>query len=402
MSTRLWSLLDQVFFSAANFVLVVCFARYYSDVEVSGYGIGLSIALIIQSTQRSCYVVQNAVLAPHIFRKRARAVLGLHLTAWAWILAVEFVFAAILWALNPGVYAHAIILSTLVCSLIYAQLDFDRIVLAKYGRTHDALAASVLFFVLAILLFFTIQPWHIDFSTTLLLVGGTAAFKIARLATIVGWPDLVLGSRLAKRAMRRYLVSSILGVAGYTGHSHGPLFILGYMAPASHSAAFVALRGLMQPLMVIVRSLDIIDKSLMQSENGKSLPVLREAMLKQMVVYALLSLCALLGSMLLGKFIVGLVYHERYEGFDHLLTGWAWIFSMLAITLPVETVIVKLGRINRYNHLRLLAGVVGMILAFMLCPQMGASGAIYASIGGWLVCVAVATWLIRDVLMAKN
>ncbi|MGE3714616.1 MAG: hypothetical protein AB7F82_08855 [Alphaproteobacteria bacterium] len=401
LGTRIWSLLDQVCFSAANFILVVCFARYYSDIEVSGYGIGLSIALIIQSTQRNCYVVQNAVLAPVIFRRRARAVLGQHMVAWGWILAAELLVFAVLLLVIPGDYAHAIIFSTFVCSLIYAQLDFDRIALAKHDRILDAFYASLVFLALSGALFFLIPLWDIGFNVTMALVGGYALLKIARLVMIVGRPEFSIGRRLAGRAFRKYLASAVLGVVGYSGHSHGPLFILGSVAAPLHSAAFVAMRGLMQPLMVIIRSLDIIDKSLMQAQGDKVPAGLRHAMLRQLAAYAVLCLCAIAASALLGDYVISLVYQDRYSGFDQLLTGWAVMFSLMAITFPIETVIVKLGRLVLVIRRRLLAGAAGRGLAVWRCPLMGARGAIWACIGGTAVGVLCAAWIVRDVIFLR-
>lgn len=399
---RVWSLLDQICFSAANFILVVCLARYYSDVEVAGYGIGLSLALIIQSTQRTCYVVQNAVIAPPIFRKRARAVLGQHMVAWAWILALEALLAALLLWLSPGDYTQAIIISTFVCSLIYAQLDFDRITLTKYGRILDALIASVLFLMLAGCLFFLIPAWGIAYTTTMLLVGGYAALKIARLVMIVGWPDFGLGTRMARRATRNYLGSSVLGVVGATGHNHAPLFILGYLAAPVHSAAFVAMRGLMQPMMVIIRSLDVIDKSLIQAGSSKTGSTLRRILARQMFIYTGFAACAVFGSLLFGEWVIQLVYGHRYDDYIWLITGWSVIFSLMAVTFPMETVIVKQGKLKRYNTLRLVAGAVGLVLAFLLSPVMGAAGAVWAAIGGWITCVACAAWLLRDVIFSSH
>src|SRR4051812_2378090 len=95
LSMRALSLGDQLLFSAANFLLMLMLARYYSDVEVSGFGIGLSIALIVQGTQRTCYIVQNSVLSPGIFRRRSDKVLGQHLIVWAFIIAAEVGISAI-------------------------------------------------------------------------------------------------------------------------------------------------------------------------------------------------------------------------------------------------------------------------------------------------------------------
>jgi O-antigen/teichoic acid export membrane protein len=402
MALRTLSLLDQVLFSAANFVLTLILARYYSDIEVAGYGIGLSIALLIQSTQRTCYVVQNSILSPGIFRNRATKVLGQHLIIWAFILAAEIAISSLLLWLYPDEYHLAILCSTIVCSLIYAQLDFDRIVLIKHEKVIDPFIASAAFLVMNAVLFYAIPKWHIGYLITMSLVGAYAILKIARLILLIGKPDFFWGWRLAMKDLRKYFGSSMLGVAGYAGHSHIPLFILGKVALPIQSAAFTLMRGLTQPLMVIVRSLDVIDKNVFQAGTLNTSQALRAMLFRQLTLYVLLSIGAILGSIFLGKPVLHLIYGEKYIGFSGLLVGWTFIVSMLALIAPVETIIAKLNRINQYNFLRILAGIAGTVLAVFLCKPMGAYGAMLACLGGWIVCLGSAIWLIRDVVFGKQ
>lgn len=393
---RLLSLGDQIFFSVANFILTIILAKYYSDEAVAGYGIGLSIALILQNSLRSCYVVQNSVLAAPIFRKRAPKVLGQHLIMWSVILSIEFIVCLALLFLHPSPLYESMIFGTLICSLIYAQLDFDRIVLIKHDKVIDPFLASFAFALLIGALFFVIPRFDIPFEWTMGLIATYAGFKMIRLFFLVGAPDFFWGWRLMKRDMKKNLPASLLGVAGFSGYNHIPLMILSHVAAPIHAAVFVALRGLMQPIQVVIRSLDVIDKNI-ASGNGKTHAALRHTLFRQMIIYAGLSITSILGALLLGPLIIHIVYGEKYENFNFVLTGWAIIFSFLAVTYPLETVIVKLNRLTIYNTWRLLAGATGLLLAAILCPTMGVAGAMIACLSGWIVSMLSTIWVIRDV-----
>jgi O-antigen/teichoic acid export membrane protein len=396
---RLLSLLDQILFSAGNFILTVTLARFYTDSEVTAYGIGLSISLLVQSTQRTCYIVQSSLLPAPIFVKRLSKVMGQHLVTWGCLLGLGAVVMAGFMLFFPSPFHTALAAVIVVTTLIYAQLSFDRIVLLKTGRIIDPFLSSLLFCGLNAALFFAARFWQIGFLPLMLIVGTYAALKIARLVWITGKPDFFWGWRMMTKANKRLLPSSILGIAGSSGFSEFPLFLLGAIAAPAQTAAFVAIRGLVQPLSIVVRSLDVIDKNFFQysSVNGKSFG-LRSAFLRQVRLYGALCLLTLLGSAAFGKPIVLLFYGERYAEFWPLIIGWAAYFSFGALSYPLETVIVKAGQLKRYNHLRLGAGAIGILLAFALCPFYGAYGAITACVVGWIASVGLGVWLVRDVL----
>src|SRR6185312_3679374 len=147
----------------------------------------------------------------------------------------------------------AILASTILCSLLYAQSDFDRMVLVKHNKMMDAFVGSAAFLLLCVGLFFAIPRWHVGFETTMLVLGLCPTVKIARLFHLIGKPDIFWGWRLARRDFRTYFFGSLLAVIGYMGYNQVPLLILGYTSEPIQAAAFVATRGLMQPLAVIIR-----------------------------------------------------------------------------------------------------------------------------------------------------
>lgn len=398
MIIRLLTLGDQLVFSLSSFMLTIILARFFSETEFASYGIGMSIALTIQGVQRNCYIVQNAVLLPQIIRGRADKVLGEQAVAWLLLLGVEIFFAVALFIISDNGYYHAIAVSTIVCSLITTQLEFDRIMFIKHEKYFYPLIASLALLILNCILFFAVPALKITYFGTMGIIAAYTGLKMLWLFSAIGKPDLMWGWRLLLRDLRRYFAGSILGTIGYAGHNHVPLFILGAVSPPLQAAVFVAMRGLLQPLNIVVRSMDIIDKNFFQEHAKGSKGGVRMVLLRQMAMYLGLSAIVGVGVLLFGEKVVYIVYGEKYAAYSGILLGCVLIFSMLAVTFPLETVIVKSGKLNTYNYFRISAGIVGAALAFILCPSMGALGAIIASLGGWVVSIICALWLVWPIL----
>lgn len=396
------ALCDQVFFSAANFLFTIILAKFYSEIELAGYGIGLSIAMTLQGIQRTSYMVQNSLLAPEVLRRRATKVMGQQVAVWCFLFSAELIVIGACTAIwGRSEFFLSIAYSTIVLTLLYIQLDFDRILMIKHERFIDPLVTSGIFLALNAALFVCIPRYGISFEMMMAVLGLYAFLKSFWLVAVIGWPDLFWGWRLMMRDARRYFAASMVGVAGYFGYNNFPIMILGSVAAPIQSAAFAAMRSLMQPLLVIVRSLDIIDKNFFQSKN-KSKEGMRSAFLRLLSMYGGLALVMVIGMALFGEPVVRLVYGEKYAAYSDLLFGWGWVFFMLTISSPIETVIVRTGKLNLYNLYRIPAGLVGVGLAILLCPTLGAWGAVLACIGGWVVSVGAALWLIRDVLFVPK
>jgi len=402
---RFISLADQVVFSAATFLLMIMLARYYSEVELAGYGIGLSIALTLQGVLRNCYVIQNSIILPRILRNLTSKVLGQQTFIWGILLIVELAVLTMVLFFNGNSFYGAIVISTIACSLIYAQLDFDRIMLIKHEKYWSSFIASALYLTLNIILFFAIPQYNISFYMVMLILGVYAFLKFICLLFALGLPNLFWGWRLIKRDFKKHFISSISGSMGYFGHNHMPLIFLGFFEAPIQTAAFVAMRGLMQPLLVIVRSLDIIDKNLFQlitADNDDKVAGMREVLIRQILIYGLLAFGVILFVTAFGDTIIQLVYGAKYAAYSHILTGWALVYFILAISFPLETMIVKLDKLKTYNFYRLAAGAIGAILAVFLCGPYGALGAVIACFVGFLVSIVCALWVVRDVLFWKN
>ncbi len=397
---RLVTLGDQLCFSVANFLLSIILARFYSEVELAAYVIGLSIALTIQGVQRNCYVVQNAVLAPEILRRRTSKVLGEQSIVWLFLVSVEVLIGALLFAFSDNEYYHFVAVATIISTLIYTQLEFDRIIFVKHDRFMHAAAMSVGFLLFIGLFFFLVPAYGVSFYAFMGAIAVYMVMKMLWLFVTTVWPDFFWGMRLLRRDFKKYFKSAVMGVLGYSGHNHVPVFVLGWFAVPIHAAVFGAMRGLMQPLQIVIRSLDIIDKNYFQA-RVKSSGGMRSVLIRQMAIYGGVSMCVVIGALLFGELVIHIAYGEKYAGYSYILTGWAVIFTMLAITLPLETVIVKLDKLNVYNNLRIISGVVGVILSFALWREYGAMGGVIACLGGWVCTIIFALYLVKDVFRGE-
>lgn len=395
------ALLDQIMFSAGNFTLTVTLARYFSDIQVAGYGIGLSVGLMLQHILWTVYVIKNSVMPPKKFLRRADKVVGEHLVFLLTVLSIEMILSLIFLAFWPGEWSITIVTSVVVCTLIYLHLDFERIVCLKHNKTHILFWTSAIFFMMNLFLFFAVPRLEIPYIVVMLLICLFSIGKITHLVTLVKKPNFEWGIRMAEQDLRRHAVSSLLGASGGLGYFHLPVFLISKLVQPVEAAAFFALRGLMQPAMILIRSLDVIDKNLFSSKSHSHADI-RHSFLRQVPLYLVIALGTILMAIFLGKPFLSFFYGDRYMDFSGLLIGWASAFSFMMILPPIDTVMVKMGRVRQFNYIRMYAGICGAIAAFFLCPLYGAVGAVFVTIFGCAFLVFGGLWLIRDVLRGHH
>lgn len=394
-------LAEQVFFSGANFLLMVVLTRYYSEFQVSAFGIGLSASLIMQSILHNCYMVHNAVLPPAIVRRRAAKVMGQHLLLWLSIAAAELLLVIFLIAGDYGDAVVELALTTLATSLLYGHLSFDRVMMIKHEKYASPMIAALLYALLVTALFaMNLMEIRISFCIAMSLIIIFAALKILYTSLALPRPDFFWGFRLAKKNLRRNLLPAMNGTLGYTGYNHIPLFILGTLPSAMPAATFTAIRGLTQPLQLLIRSMDVIDKNFFQTKTIMNARDVRNKLLRQLSLYAFLAAALIIAAVFFGEALIHLAYGAKYADASPVLVGFSFWAFLLVVSYPLETVIVRKGRLNLYNNTRLIAGLVGIIAAsFLATETYGALGCIIACIIGSVTAISLTLWLLRDVLL---
>lgn len=358
---------DQALFSACNFLFSIGLVRVFGETAFAGYGIGLSIALLAQAVQRG-FNIQTSLLSHRRFASRARALLGAHLILVGGALAAGLLAYLAIRIAGGGALLRASAAATVLCIAIFFQMDANRLFLVKRDCQIVSVAVTLL-----------IGTGYLG----MLALGrtGVASFEILALclaAVILAisaglvWRGIVprfgRGLRMLAASFRLVMGWTTLGTVGSAGYVHLPLFVLGAIQPPIAAAAFVAARSLLQPLQVVLRSLDIADKHLFaihhEADDRRGV---RRAAVRNVAVSAVLAV----PTALLAEWVLPLVYGRAFGGYGYVLGFWAATFILMAPILPFETLIYAEQR-NRIYALGMVA--IGAVCAISVYPAVTAFG----------------------------
>jgi len=392
--SRFLPVLDQVLFAASNFIIAIVLARQYSVETVAAYGIGLSVALILQAMQRHIIIIPLNVTKKIKNHKNARAWLGTHFISSGCMLSFVAVPCALATQLLMQEYVNLIALSVLALIIVYMQAEFARAFLIATNRTAYV-AVPALLQLLAVIYIAIIGfegPYgYLKILLLLLSVSGTSALF---LVFLTGGPEWTHGDRLLRRLMKKYAGWGTIGVIASSGYNHVPLFVLGLYAAPIQTAAFVMMRNLLQPSQVLLRGLDIVDKRKVGEMRYQDSDSMQKKAFRFCLIYG--SLAALYGLAVAasGEQLAGLVYGIEYSGFAYLLIAWAGIYILMAMLFPLESLAYASNKTNAYYSIRIVAGITTSGLSFPLVWNFGAFGAVVCCLIGWLVTVGGTFWLL--------
>lgn len=396
---RILSFVDQLVFSLANFVLTIALARSYSSVEFAGYGIGLSIALIVQSLQRNTYTVTTVLMSERRVRRIAGPLMGEHLIVLGGVSIIAAIAFLVISLTTASPLLLAIVVSAVTTAVIYFQSEFDRIVQIKHGRLYDPPVTSIAFFLTTLGLAAAAQFAGLSF---LGFMAGLLVFSLLKglwLVFTTANPRFGAGWKLLRRDLSARFMPSLVGAAGYSGYNHMPIFILGVTSPPVYVAGFVAMRSLIQPLQIIVRSLDVIDKHVFGADSGSTPEGMRRVFWRTVAVYSAVGAIIMLVTVVGAEFIINLAYGNRYQGFAITLIGWSLCSVIMVLNAPTESLAFATNRVQIFMHQRLYAGAVGVAASLVLCPILNDQGAILATLIGWIVALGLGLWLVRDTII---
>ena len=393
--TRVLSLLDQVLFSAANFFMTVTIAKFFSTEQLAIYGVTLSIALVLQGIQRNVYVIQLSLLTRRNFEALRKFVTSQHTV----LMVVWLVLFAILNSVTVLFFKqHAdFVAAATMCCLIYFQSEFDRSVFFKVGSHIYSAVWSFMFFLLVcaipVIHLFTVVD--VSFAEYCYAVSVLFLLKSIFVARLGGGFHFRKGAHYLAQSIRRNLRWSALGMIGFAGINHAPVFALSILSTPAAVAAFTVYRSFTQPLQVILRSLDVVDKNSYATKLKKE--GFSIASLFWRTFFRYLSLGIVLGSLLavVGYFLVPVLYGPDVTG--HRVTGILFIIIAILITLsgPIESVVYSRGKQKQYAFSRLIAGVGATALSFALAPSGADLGGALAALLGWVLSTAGGIFIIR-------
>ena len=389
------SFVDQALFSFGNFLLSVGLVRVYSAEEYAGYGIALSIALTLQATQRG-FTIKASLLSPEAFAGKAGGLLAAHLAIVGGALAIAVVSYCVLAALSTDHFSSDIAAATLACIAVFFQVDVNRVFLIKRNAQSKSLLISVSIVSAYGLIVGLGYAGIATFAHSMLIL---AAISIAISALLV-WPGIrprfADGLRELGRDIRTLFAWTTLGAIAAGTYMHIPLFVLGTVQPALQAAGYVMTRNMLQPLGVIMRSLDLVDKHGFASRAVRAEEEAKRLIVRIVLRNLLVSISIACAIAFLAEAILRLTYGESAAVFTPVLRLWAPVFVVMATILPLETVLFSSGLARPYALVTSVSAVASLLATYALVPRLAAIGAVAACLVGYSIqaigAVALALW----------
>lgn len=386
--TRAATVADQLLVAVTNFGLTLAIGRAFSHEDLASYGIGLSIGLMMQAVQRHAMNIPLMLESDARAARRHRSVLAEQLIVLACSLAAGGLALAAASVLGASRYTHLVVAASVVCLLIYTELEFARAFLIKMKRPGTLLAAALWYAGVSTLIGASSLLHWTDYETLLFVLAAAMLVHYLAIVTVTGLPDLKRGWRLFASNMKRYGGWAGVATATYAGYNHAPLLALGAFAAPIHAAAFVATRSLMQPLQIVLRGLDIADKSVFSQGAGKSSA--GGAFKQTMKLAALYAFIGIVFGGLIGLFagkILALAYGTKFSGFEAALIAWIPVYILLSVTMPFESLVYTRQNFRGYYLVRGIASLGAIALTVPLVMHFAEVGAIAACAVGWFIAV---------------
>lgn len=387
--TRIATVGDQVLVAMANFGLTVAIGRAFAAEELASYGLGISVGLMVQAVQRHAFIIP-LMLQPNARAVRRRGgIVAAHLAVLGCALMLGAAGLLAAHEMGASHYGRLIIAASAVCLIVYMQLEFSRAFLVKLGRPLLLFASAGWHAGVSTVLAVAALTHHVDYEMLLALLGSAMLLHALAVVAVARRFSLVQGLHLLAADLRRYGGWAVAATATYAGYNHAPLLILGALASPISAAAFVATRSLMQPLQVLLRGLDIADKSVF-SENART-PHARTAFAVTVKLAALYAIIASVLGVAIGlnaERLIELAYGAKFAGFGPALIAWVPVFILLSVTMPFESLVYARQDFRLYYLVRCIASLVAVGLTACLVTRFAEVAAIAACGVGWLIAVA--------------
>jgi O-antigen/teichoic acid export membrane protein len=302
----------------------------------------------------------------------------------------------VLAALSASTFSSDIAAATLACVAVFFEVDVNRLFLLKRNAQSKSLLMSASIVAAYGLVVGLGYAGVATFGHSMVIL---AVISVATSAQLV-WsgirPRFREGFRELGRDIRTLFAWTTLGAFAAGTYMHIPLFVLGATHPALQAAGYVMTRNMLQPLGVIMRSLDLVDKHSFASrrirgDEGSTRLIVR-IILRNLLVST--SIACAIGFM--ADTVLRLAYGEPAAGFAPALRLWAAVFVVMATILPLETVVFSRDLARPYALVTLASAVVSLLATYTLVPELAAIGAVLASLTGYSIqamgAVALGSW----------
>jgi O-antigen/teichoic acid export membrane protein len=385
--TRLATVGDQLLVALANFGLTVSIGRAFGAEDVAAYGIGLSVGLMVQALQRHAVLIPLMLLPPARVARRRGAIFAEHALVLASVFLLTLAGMALAPLLGISGYGRLILAASAVCLLNYVQLEFARAILVKLERPWSLIASASWYTGVSAALALASLHHLISFEGLLIALATAMVIHAAALFTLARGFALWRGLMLFTADFRQYGGWAVVATITYSGYSHLPLFILGALAPPIHAAVFVATRGLLQPLQILLRGFDLADKAGFAERSGAPhSPGAFRLTLKLAAFYAATAGLFGLAAGFFADELVRLAYGQKFAGFEAALIAWVPVYVLLSVSLPFESLVYARQVFRDYYIVRGIGSIAGIALTVPLMPWVEV-GAIAACGIGCLIAI---------------
>lgn len=387
-AVRLATVGDQVIVALTNFGLTLAIGRAFGSTELAAYGMGLSIALMVQGLQRHTITIPLLLKPTASVERRRGGIAAAHTIVLLTALAMTGVALLVIRTIEAPHLAQSTLLASAVCLIVYLQLEFARAFLIKIGRAGALLGGALFYALVAAALALAALTQRVSFEAMLTALGGAMLLHAVVIIMIARSLSFRGGVRTLGADIKRYGGWAAAATATYAGYNHVPLLILGAIAAPIHAAVFVAARSLLQPLQILLRGLDVADKSAFaELRTHPYSPETTRFTLKLVALYALVGAGIGMVVGLGAEQLMTLAYGQKFVGHGGALVAWVPAYILLSISTPLESLVYAREAFRGYFVVRGFASIAAIAAAFPLITYYGGVGAITACAIGWLVAV---------------
>lgn len=377
---RIAVLIDQTSTSAGNFLLTLVLVRTHSAQEFGAFGLAMFTMVMLSSLYRYAFVIPVSLWPNVRFQRRIRALSTYHLGVQLLLAVLLLVAAGIEMILGAKPFVQEVTIACFGISFVYMTVDFDRVAaLRLHGAWFacvNAVALGSAMLALSVLIYFT----KLSFSIAMVAVGSVALTKT--ILVHLRRPAL----RHARYVSGYLLRSSIWGACGNlisAVYSTAPQWFLGVYAPPAQVAGFTAVRTPLQPLMVAVRGLDVVDKAafarINPTDRARRAAHARNSAIRYFAISSMVAVLVSFNANTIISFVLGV----RYQSFVTTLILTSIYYIVIATAAPLETVTFAQGKQRQYAIAQGVGAVLCVIAMFPLIQHLGANGAVLAAFIGW-------------------
>jgi O-antigen/teichoic acid export membrane protein len=390
---KVLAIIEAGLLAVANFLIFITLVRSMAPDAAAGYGTALSAAFACQVLMRVGLVTPSAIWTRERFVRRSAMLCGAHVVMLCGLALASVACLVLVAVQTGGLLWWAAAKAVPALFLLVVSAEFERVMLIKLGlharlaMLGSAAAAGVL------VLCAGVYGGLIDYGLFMSGLALTGALKLAVAIGSVTVPSWLAGLRALRMGVPRFAVPAFAQFFGAGACSNAPVFALAALSTPTATAAFAAMRTLYQPMQIIVRSLEVVDRTRFHAVHAASkttgrafgLAIARQAAVTGAVILPIL---------LAGPWLLHAVYGGRFDAHLPTFILWAGIMVLINLVSITDTFVTHIQALGRYTYGQLAGGALVTCLAFVMVPSGADAAAALAAIAGWSVILAAGAILV--------